>query len=202
MSKTTIVFYHVINDKEDKNSQNVYYISKPINLITLRDVKNEFPLMGTYHFRFKVVHSNTDAWVDINDESSSVPSFNSCIYAKVLRLSWLDKKSEKEKEKEREKYREREKEKGEKEIEREREREEENSLERIICDSEKLKFHKREKSLYDNKIINDGIDHSRSKNNIDMLLFETAPHNKHSNVSKNKKSDGEKDQNYFDLMFN
>lgn len=52
MQNTTIVFYNIINDKEDKNSQNVFYISKPPNLITLSDIKNEFPLEGTYHFRF------------------------------------------------------------------------------------------------------------------------------------------------------
>ncbi|EWC85571.1 hypothetical protein PFNF54_05237, partial [Plasmodium falciparum NF54] len=50
MSKPTVVFYHIINDKEDKNSQNVFYILKPIGSITLKDIKHEFPLMGTYHF--------------------------------------------------------------------------------------------------------------------------------------------------------
>ncbi|GAB68488.1 hypothetical protein PCYB_133620 [Plasmodium cynomolgi strain B] len=89
MSKTTVVFYNIINDKEEKNSQNVFYIPKPINSITLHDIRNGFPLVGTYHFRFKIIHNNTPAWVDISEESSPIPSLNSCIYAKVNFLSPL-----------------------------------------------------------------------------------------------------------------
>ncbi|CRG95724.1 conserved Plasmodium protein, unknown function [Plasmodium gallinaceum] len=174
MSKTTIVFYQIINDKEDKNSQNVFYISKPINTITLNDIKNEFPLIGTYHFRFKILLNNTHVWVDINDDSSSIPSLNSCIYAKVLRLSWLDHKKENSNLNE--------KISNEQNIEKQ-------------CESNKIISGSKEKNTYDN------IEVQKSKSSIDMLLFETTS-NKSTSANTIKRNDNTKDQNYFDLMFN
>ncbi|GAW83011.1 hypothetical protein, conserved [Plasmodium gonderi] len=173
MSKTTVVFYHIINDKEDKNSQNVFYITKPINLITLSDIKNEFPLIGTYHFRFKIVHNNTPAWVDITDEFSPIPSLNSCIYAKVLRISWVDHKQMKK-----------------------------NSSSKFL-EEHVTKSYKKDKinfDLKDNKTDNNP-NMNRTKGNIDMLLFETTP-NKSTHMDVDKRKDDKKDQNYFDLMFN
>ncbi|VWU51957.1 conserved protein, unknown function [Hepatocystis sp. ex Piliocolobus tephrosceles] len=173
MSKTTVVFYHIINDKEDKNSQNVFYICKPINLITLNDIKNEFPLVGTYHFRFKIIHNNTPVWVDINDGSSPIPSLNSCIYAKVLRLSWLDDKKTLKK-----------------------------LPEKKTIEQDVSKLYSNEKiNLLVKSKTNESCDINKTKNNIDMLLFETSP-TKSTNVNVNKKKDDVKDQNYFDLMFN
>ncbi|CRH03932.1 conserved Plasmodium protein, unknown function [Plasmodium relictum] len=174
MSKTTIVFYQIINDKEDKNSQNAFYISKPLNAITLYDIKNEFPLIGTYHFRFKILYNNTHVWVDINDDSSSIPSLNSCIYAKVLRLSWLDHR----------------KEKG-------------NLNEKNSSGRDYTKSYKSDKAIagVKEKNTNDNIEINKSKSNIDMLLFETTS-NKSTNANISKRNDDTKDQNYFDLMFN
>lgn len=190
MSKTTIVFYNVINDREDKNTQNMFYVSKPINLVTLYDIKNEFPLIGTYHFRFKIIHNNNHFWVDINDDSSSIPSLNSCIYAKVLRLSWVDYKKKKELERQVEEAKEKAKEK-------------EIIKEKIMTpNEEKYKINKREPINYETNVknTNDYNEHNKSKNNIDMLLFETTPNK--SNTSNKNTNDGVKDQNYFDLMFN
>ncbi|SBT78859.1 conserved Plasmodium protein, unknown function [Plasmodium ovale] len=161
MPKTTLVFYHIINDKEDKNSQNVFYISKPINLITLNDVKNEFPLVGTYHFRFKLIHNNTPVWVDVSDESSPIPSFNSCIYAKVLRLSWLDHKRTK------------------------------GILgEKVANEQGSIKPYKGDKTVFEEKEKNadDSSDMHKTKSNIDMLLFETTP-NKSINANANDPKD-------------
>ncbi|SBT72305.1 conserved Plasmodium protein, unknown function [Plasmodium malariae] len=181
MSKTTVVFYHIINDKEDKNAQNVFYISKPISLITLNDIKNEFPLIGTYHFRFKIIHNNIPAWVDINDESSPVPCFNSCIYAKVLRLSWVDYKWNKQNLNEK--------------ILKDKIINEQGVTTKSYNKTNKTVSEAKEKNIDDN-----GTNH-KSKSNIDMLLFETTP-NKSSNTNIGEKKDDTKDQNYFDLMFN
>ncbi|SOV18932.1 conserved Plasmodium protein, unknown function [Plasmodium sp. gorilla clade G2] len=177
MSKPTVVFYHIINDKEDKNSQNVFYILKPIGSITLKDIKNEFPLIGTYHFRFKILHNNIPAWVDVSDESSPVPSLNSCIYAKVLRLSWLDNKTGKE-----------------------------ITNDKNLHDQDIMKSYKNDKMIYHQGNEKNHMDEhmqesQKTKNNIDMLLFETAP-NKSNQTNVNQKNDDSKDQNYFDLMFN
>ncbi|CAA9990400.1 conserved Plasmodium protein, unknown function [Plasmodium knowlesi strain H] len=173
MSKTTIVFYNIINDKEDKNSQNVFYIPKPINSITLQDIRNGFPLVGTYHFRFKIIHNNNPAWVDISEESSPIPSLNSCIYAKVLRLSWMDHKQTKK------------------------------AHDRKLLEEGVPKLCKNEKNIFDIKENkrDDHVQMSKTKGNIDMLLFESTP-NKTMHVDVGNRKDGAKDQNYLDLMFN
>ncbi|CAG9475928.1 conserved Plasmodium protein, unknown function [Plasmodium vivax] len=173
MSKMTIVFYNIINDKEDKNSHNVFYIPKPINAITLHDIRNGFPLVGTYHFRFKIIHNNTPAWVDISEESSPIPSLNSCIYAKVLRLSWMDHRRAKE------------------------------APGGKLLEEGVPKLYKNEKTIFDIKENkpDDHVQMSKTKGNIDMLLFETTP-NKAMHVDAGKRKDDTKDQNYFDLMFN
>ncbi|CAD2107027.1 conserved Plasmodium protein, unknown function [Plasmodium vinckei] len=174
MQNTTIVFYNIINDKEDKNSQNVFYISKPANLITLSDIKNEFPLVGTYHFRFKITQNNNTVWVDITDEASNVPSFNSCIYMKVLRLSWINNKNDKA-----------------------------NLNKKSINERSLAASYENDKTIFEEKKTNvhEVSDISKTKANIDMLLFETTP-NKPSHVNLEDKKEYTKDQNYFDLMFN
>ncbi|CXI53251.1 conserved Plasmodium protein, unknown function [Plasmodium berghei] len=174
MQNTTIVFYNIINDKEDKNSQNVFYISKPPNLITLSDIKNEFPLEGTYHFRFKINHNNNTVWVDITDGFSHVPTFNSCIYMKVLRLSWINNKNDK------------------------------TSLNDKTVNVHSLTpSYENDKTIFEENRpnIHDSTDANKSKTNIDMLLFETTP-NKTTRVNLEDKKEYTKDQNYFDLMFN
>ncbi|ETB59627.1 hypothetical protein, variant 4 [Plasmodium yoelii 17X] len=160
MQNTTIVFYNIINDKEDKNSQNVFYISKPPNLITLKDISDGFPLPGTYHFRFKINHNNNTVWVDITDSSSNIPTFNSSICMKVLRLSWLNNKNDK------------------------------GSLnDKIANDHNLTPSCENDKIIFEEKKINinDSTNLNKSKPNIDMLLFETTPNKTtHGNLRDKK----------------
>lgn len=87
----TYVFYHLPSDKDDPDHPNAYQINKPVEEITLQDVRDNFPLPGRYHFRFKVRlgDSNNSYWLDVNDDSKIVPPFGPRrIIVKVLRLSW------------------------------------------------------------------------------------------------------------------
>jgi hypothetical protein len=89
----TYVFYHLPSDKDDPDHPNAYQINKPADDITLQDVRDNFPLPGKYHFRFKVRlgDSNNSFWLDVNDETKIVPAFGPRrIIVKALRLSWED----------------------------------------------------------------------------------------------------------------
>ncbi|ETW40078.1 hypothetical protein PFNF135_06103 [Plasmodium falciparum NF135/5.C10] len=112
---------------------------------------------------FKILHNNIPAWVDVTDESSPVPSLNSCIYAKVLRLSWLDNKTGKE-----------------------------ITNDKNLHDRDMMKSYKNDKMTYhqgnETNHIGDHMEESqKTKSNIDMLLFETAP-NKSNQTNINKKN--------------
>jgi hypothetical protein len=85
------VCYHLPSDRDDPEHPNAFQINKHVEEITLQDIKENFPLPGKYHFRFKVRlgESNSSYWMDITDNSRIVPSFGPRrIIAKVLRLSW------------------------------------------------------------------------------------------------------------------
>jgi hypothetical protein len=87
----TYVFYHLPSDRDDPDHPNAYQINKNVDDVTLQDVRENFPLPGKYHFRFKVRlgDSNNSYWLDVNDDSKIVPALGPRrIVAKVLRLSW------------------------------------------------------------------------------------------------------------------
>ena len=88
---STFVCYHLPSDRDDPEHPNAFQINKPVEDVTLQDVKDNFPLPGNYHFRFRVRmgDSNNSYWMDITDGSRIVPAFGPRrIIAKVLRLSW------------------------------------------------------------------------------------------------------------------
>jgi hypothetical protein len=90
---STLVCYHLPCDKDDSEHPNAYPIRKSAEDITLRDVKETFPLPGEYHFRFKVKVDSGSYWMDITDESEFVPIFaQRRIVAKVLRINWANQK--------------------------------------------------------------------------------------------------------------
>lgn len=49
----THVFYHVPEDNDDLKQLNCFVIPKEIEKVTLIDIKQHFPLAGSYHFRFQ-----------------------------------------------------------------------------------------------------------------------------------------------------
>jgi len=90
----SLVCYHLPSDRDDPEHPNVYQINKPVEDVTLQDIKNNFPLPGNYHFRFKAGESHSPYWIDVTDMNKVVPSFGPrrTIVAKVLRLSWQTEK--------------------------------------------------------------------------------------------------------------
>lgn len=51
-------------------------------------IKNNFPLEGEYHFRFKCKYSNLNVWMDLDDENSKLPLFNGRVFLKATRINW------------------------------------------------------------------------------------------------------------------
>ncbi len=85
--------YHIPSDRDDVEHPNAFAIEKPTNEITLKDIKNLFPLPGEYHFRFKVKMEGGSFWLDSKEDDSPVPAWSPRrIITKVLRLSWSDNK--------------------------------------------------------------------------------------------------------------
>ena len=64
---------------------NVFFISTSKTL-TVGDVRENFPLPGHYHFRFKVAFKKTFVWRDGMAENATVPAYEKRIVAKVTRL--------------------------------------------------------------------------------------------------------------------
>lgn len=86
---TTYVCYHLPSDRDEADHPNAFTINKQADDITLKDIKDAFPIPGQYHFRFKVKIENGSYWLDCTDDKVYVPVFSPRrIVAKVLRLSW------------------------------------------------------------------------------------------------------------------
>jgi hypothetical protein len=90
IAMSTLVCYHLPSDRDDPDHPNAFTIKKFADEVTLKDVRDNFPIPGEYHFRFKTRFENGGVfWVDTVDESGRVPVFSpNRIVAKVLRLSW------------------------------------------------------------------------------------------------------------------
>ena len=69
---------------------NCYLIRKRQDQITLRDIRENFPVPGDYHFRFQYSYqkSGVTVWLDLCSEDSPVPAIEQEIRVKVTRHSW------------------------------------------------------------------------------------------------------------------
>lgn len=86
---TTIVRYFVPEDKDIEDKPNAFIIYKSTNQIRFRDIVDNFPLPGEYHFRFKFEFKpEKSVWLDFKKEDTSVPLFKNKIIMKVSRISW------------------------------------------------------------------------------------------------------------------
>jgi hypothetical protein len=84
----TLVFYTILEDFDDPEQPNAFGVNKAVGEITLKDIKQAFPLEGTYHFRFKYLHNKIPVWMDLNNEDAHLPLFAGKVIAKVTRISW------------------------------------------------------------------------------------------------------------------
>ena len=58
------------------------------NNIRLHHLYENFPLKGSYVFRFKVMYDNTIAWLDLPDLETKLPTYKDKITIKATRISW------------------------------------------------------------------------------------------------------------------
>lgn len=83
-----MVYYYIPEDFDSADEPNAFGISKNIEEITMRDIRNAFPLPGKYHFRFKHVINKNTVWMDLNNDSCAALQFQNKILVKVTRIGW------------------------------------------------------------------------------------------------------------------
>lgn len=88
MAEVSYVAYHVPGDGDAEDVPNMFVVRKPMAAITLADIKQLFPLPGSYFFRAKQAYRKTFVWLDLSDDAKPVPLFGSSIVLKVSRFSF------------------------------------------------------------------------------------------------------------------
>jgi len=83
------VRYWIPSDGDDLEHPNVFRLKtlSDAQNVQLKDIKENFPLPGKYHFRFRRRIGDISVWQDISDENAIVPLFEGTIFSKVERLS-------------------------------------------------------------------------------------------------------------------
>ena len=89
-SQLTPIQYFIPEDKDDSDKFNVFMIYKDIDSVRYNDIKESFPLPGTYYFRFKFKLNNQVVWIDLTNMNAPVPRFENKIIVKVSRISWTN----------------------------------------------------------------------------------------------------------------
>ncbi len=84
----TLVYYYVPEDQDDPQYPNVFGIMMSKANIRLQHIYENFPLKGSYIFRFKVMYDNAVAWLDLPDLNAKLPTFKDRIFVKATRVSW------------------------------------------------------------------------------------------------------------------
>merc|ERR1712159_256627 len=79
------VYYLVQGDRDDPDHPNAFVLDKPYDQIVVGDVRQNFPLCGTFHFRFKIKYEAFGhVWLDLTDDGRKVPICDGKITCKVL----------------------------------------------------------------------------------------------------------------------
>ncbi|OII70819.1 uncharacterized protein cubi_00964 [Cryptosporidium ubiquitum] len=84
----TTVYYFIPLDGDREDNPNTFKVQGDYSSLTIKQVKDSFPLPGIYYFRFKVRIGNTYAWMDPLSDDDIVPLYDDAIIAKVLRINW------------------------------------------------------------------------------------------------------------------
>lgn len=85
---TTTVYYFIPSDGDKEDNPNAFRVKGTRSSLTVKQIKDSFPLPGSYYFRFKVRIGNTHAWMDPLSDEDVAPLYNDAIIAKVLRIYW------------------------------------------------------------------------------------------------------------------
>jgi len=81
----TSIFYYLPEDGDEEEHPNMFSVNG--KSLTLRDVREAFPLEGGFHFRFKKQYKGTFVWLDVFQDLAAVPTYDGVIVSKVTRLS-------------------------------------------------------------------------------------------------------------------
>ncbi|CAJ1936933.1 unnamed protein product [Cylindrotheca closterium] len=97
----TTIRYFIPEDGDEETHPNVFLAPKPRHPgtpPTLGQIKDAFPLPGTYHFRFKSpLYPGGDrdkgamsVWMDLVNDADPIPTWKNGIVAKITRISMED----------------------------------------------------------------------------------------------------------------
>ena len=85
------MYYYVPEDLDEFTQLNAFVVRKKIDDIRLPDIISEFPMQGSYHFRFRCnVQKNRAVWLDLNNTTCKLPLSDDKIIMKVTRISWTE----------------------------------------------------------------------------------------------------------------
>lgn len=80
-----IISYFIPEDGDDEAHPNIFISEEPIT--TLGQLKQNFPLKGSYHFRFRKSIGDLNVWMDVVDDKNTVPSTDGRVFTKVTRVT-------------------------------------------------------------------------------------------------------------------
>jgi hypothetical protein len=84
----TLVYYHIPQDSDDRDTPNVFGVHEAKHNIRLKHIYDSFPLRGQYIFRFKVMYESAAAWADVTNPEMALPTFKDRIVLKATRVTW------------------------------------------------------------------------------------------------------------------
>jgi len=84
----TPIHYYIPEDKDETEKLNLFMVYKDVDSLRYNDIKDNFPLPGSYYFRFKFKMNNQIVWIDLTNQGAPIPRFDNKIIVKVSRLSW------------------------------------------------------------------------------------------------------------------
>ena len=83
------VKYYIPEDGDDFEHPNLFTLNKERG-VTVRDLREGFPVPGVYHFRVLQVLGSTKVWMDAMDDAEEIPLYDRCVFAKVSRIRYPD----------------------------------------------------------------------------------------------------------------
>jgi hypothetical protein len=78
--------YFIPEDGDDEAHPNVFKVLQDSG-VTLADIKQSFPIAGTYHFRFLRSLESFTVWMDVVADTAVVPVHQNCITIKASRIT-------------------------------------------------------------------------------------------------------------------
>lgn len=88
----TMIYYYIPEDNDSCDELNAFGINKSVDQIKLKDIREEFPLPGKYHFRFKHTINKVNVWMDLVNDDCLALLYQKKIIVKATRIEWKDQR--------------------------------------------------------------------------------------------------------------